>query len=391
MEYLGNWDGVKDRPGALWPFYVAAKRTEHPVSFNRGRIMVRSTLLALLACSFLSLFVLPSGTFGTDPKSPSGEPKHEAIAIRPIVSQVSFTGVKYGSQISDQEFYNGIGKALDILKEKDTRIGNLELELSARLILNGEQKAEFDYVARSEEISKWLSGDGKTERRVAQVTIDDLPEISGTLKSDGDALRAYKGRLDMAAKLQCRSAVVYIEQQAPPAEIDIIVSHMQVLCAHVAEQSKGKTVILIEPKRARSSGIHSLVQVIRKLREKDKKADIGISLNLSAIPDETGYIWETDLSPFVRCVAIETYRFVESGGFRESNRDYQKIISQYLANESKRPTPKPDATKDKGASSPHRARSAFSGDVVVRYLGKEYYMDGLRNSLRVVPITAKPK
>jgi hypothetical protein len=308
--------------------------------------------------------------------------------VRPVVSTLSFASAKYMAQLDNEKFMRGCAKALSALSKDVKSPTAVGLEVSCRLLLDSDNKEdnkkETDDEPLVRSIKSWLKpNENESSVPVAQLLIDDLPQMSASSsdRTNADGLARYKRRIKLAAALGCRNAILSIDQLSNPEETKSLIEAVGGLCGIAKESSKGTMGILIEPRRGRSTGIGVIKKIVDGVRAAGGTGgNIGICLNLSAIADDEGEVWKSDLPDYVKVVVIETYRFIDGKTVRESNRDYGRIIAGILAKKSA-----PGAHASKAQRSPETAKApAFAGDVVLRYLGRESYMDGVKKSLMLL-------
>jgi hypothetical protein len=328
---------------------------------------------------------LPGSGGGQEPASPMPQTSMTAKGIdaqrlRLIVGQQSFSVLKYGNQLSNQQFFTGSAKAVNELRNGNDQIKSLELEVCAKLVSLPEQ-AEHEKL--DPEFAKTLLGYLKTTEAeaavsIAQFVIDDVPELSGTKDASAvQVVEQYKRRVKFASDLKCRNVVVYVDQVPDPNESKVIIEHLIAICKFANECSNNRLCVLIEPRRGRSAGIEVIREFVDQVRKSTGHRDgVGVCLNLSAIPDEDGELWTTTLLGYVRAVAIETYRFTKSGAVKESNRDYAAIMRRaeeeiQKRSKLKKGDPKKDSNRSVDSS------PFFNGDVTIRYLGRDPIQEGL--------------
>jgi hypothetical protein len=247
----------------------------------------------------------------------------------------------------------------------------------------GTTREAADQVRRAKELAR-VARDRGTD--IVQLRLDDptIRRLGGGAQSE--VLPVYRAKLELARVLGCQQVVMYLDTDIRPAQVGDVVDVLKQLCvdarggANDGSIKEAQMWILLEPQPYLRGGAQTVLSVVRGVRDRDHPSgaraagerqvraasesskvaidNLGILLNLSASAEDPGQVWR-EMRRYVKSVAIETYRF-ENGGKRESNRDYAKIF----------------------ASGPRRGEpgSAFTGEVVFRYLGPGKVDNGIRNS-----------
>ncbi|CEF49386.1 unnamed protein product [uncultured bacterium] len=309
------------------------------------------------------------------------QPKEKGFRLNMILSQISYQSILWHDP-DVKDFTAKVIMATSKLYKDKLGIQALEL-MTAYLPREARKRAEaLDSPGRAlymDELAialrPLIDAEAKEKMRIAALCVNeaDLPPIG---VNDQSVEMAYKNRIDCGIMMGCQSVIVRVDFSAWTKGSDErvgLIGCVRRLCEHAKQAGQRNPRlcwILIEPINKLGLDLKAAQEIVMELRKPagDKIDNIGIALNLSAIPDEEGKVW-LNLRPIVRTVVIDMYRFEESGnhGKREINRDYSQIL------------------KNVARQSPFQgSNDPFKGEVIVRYLGSEHFDCGIEQSQKVI-------